>query len=557
MKDKWIFSQVLTMFCVGLHTALFVLVYAQYSSGGSPSSPCSLQHRTADVTTCLEAIRKRAEDPSMFWFGKGYASSCQGRGQFAADCYNPRATAADSLVTRLFKSRAYNPEKVDRFLEVTYFTSKGKYKACENEFTYQLEREFTLDPMTMIVMSPYELRHRPKLWWKTDPNELYTLVFYDAGYLNVKALYINIPGSNVTNGEELVEYEGPLNPTKNENPYIFMVFKQREQITLADKWKELLTQRNWQEELDEFTASHELEGPIALSWVLVSGDPYAAEVKRTRGYMNTCSYYVSEAFREKDIQFIPNATYNRETLDLNVYVNVTFEASPVFVNSCCSDYSYPSRTFSLNPIGDDTVLPAHTRGGAVVYVTLTMATAFPDTQRDFEDKNLTLAMVDPDVPLQEFGNPRLPFLHWLVTNIRGADVAAGDVVQGYMGPAPPDPKPHRYFFLLFEQPQELDPKELDFSAVNCSWAFRGRCRFDVMTMVSEHNLKLVGASWMTARFDEFVRELYIQAGMTPRCSACHGVPGYENPCPSHGNAITARKWVTMAAGIVWLVVKFW
>lgn len=90
------------------------------------------------------------------------------------------------------------------------------------------------------------------------------------------------------------------------------------------------------------------------------------------------------------------------------------------------------------------------------------------------DKLLTLVMADPNVPLPEFGNERLPFLHWLVVNIRGADVAAGDVVQGYMGPAPPDPHHHHYYYLVFEQPYKLDPDRLDYSAPNCSWAFRGR-----------------------------------------------------------------------------------
>nr|KAG5699896.1 hypothetical protein BaRGS_018195 [Batillaria attramentaria] len=301
-----------------------------------------------------------AEDPSMFWFGKKYTSTCEGRGEFEADCYNPRATEEDSLVTRIFRSREFVPEKVDRFLEVTYTTSTGKYRACENEFTYEFEREFTLDPMTELVMSPYELKDRPRMWWPSDKSSLFTLVFYDVGYFAIKALYVNIPESNVTAGEELMEYEGPLNPTRNHNPYIFLVFKQQGPITLTDKWRKLLTKRGWEEELEEFISAYELRGPVAMSWVLVSGDPYAAEVKRLRGYMNTCSHFVSE-----------------------------------------------------------------------------------------------------------------------------------------------DPKPHRYYFLLFEQEKDLEPEKLDYSAVNCSWAFRGRCRFDVMAMVSEHNLKLVGATWMTARFDEY------------------------------------------------------
>ena len=58
-----------------------------------------------------------------------------------------------------------------------------------------------------------------------------------------------------------------------------------------------------------------------------------------------------------------------------------------------------------------------------------------------------------------------------------------------------------------------------------------------MTMASEHDLTLIGVTWMIVRFDEFVREIYVQAGMNPRCAACHGVPGYADPCPSPVNSV--------------------
>ena len=84
-------------------------------------------------------------------------------------------------------------------------------------------------------------------------------------------------------------------------------------------------------------------------------------------------------------------------------------------------------------------------------------------------------MVDPDVPVQAFGNPRLPFAHWLITNIHGNQLDTGDVILPYMGPAPPDPKPHRYYWLLLQHSGgDLNPESLDYSAKNCSWDFRGR-----------------------------------------------------------------------------------
>ena len=77
----------------------------------------------------------------------------------------------------------------------------GSYKACENLYKYEFAREVSLDPLSMTVMTPYEVRAPPKLWWRTEENSLYTLLFYDVGYFAVKAMYINIPGSNFTQGE--------------------------------------------------------------------------------------------------------------------------------------------------------------------------------------------------------------------------------------------------------------------------------------------------------------------------------------------------------------------
>ena len=66
-----------------------------------------------------------------------------------------------------------------------------------------------------------------------------------------------------------------------------------------------------------------------------------------------------------------------------------------------------------------------------------------------------------------------------------------------------------------------------------------------MTMMSENELTLIGVTWMVSRYDEFVRELYVQAGMNPRCAACHGVPGYADPCPS----LVSTNYVTPSSSL--------
>jgi len=79
----------------------------------------------------------------------------------------------------------------------------------------------------------------------------------------------------------------------------------------------------------------------------------------------------------------------------------------------------------------------------------------------------TLMMVDPDAP-----NPKTHeyrhWLHWLIVNIPSSaasgdhiDVRKGHTVAAYKGPAPPaHTGPHRYVFLIYRQPQQLDTMNL-------------------------------------------------------------------------------------------------
>lgn len=62
------------------------------------------------------------------------------------------------------------------------------------------------------------------------------------------------------------------------------------------------------------------------------------------------------------------------------------------------------------------------------------------------EKLYTIVIWDPDAPQ----NPS--FLHWLVVNIPGGDVARGDTLQAYYPPSPPAGSgEHRYYVGLYEQ----------------------------------------------------------------------------------------------------------
>ncbi|CAL7938127.1 unnamed protein product [Xylocopa violacea] len=64
----------------------------------------------------------------------------------------------------------------------------------------------------------------------------------------------------------------------------------------------------------------------------------------------------------------------------------------------------------------------------------------------------TLVMTDPDAPTGKGYNRE--FKHWLVGNIPEENIAKGEVLAEYVGPAPPKGTgKHRYVFLVYKQNQ--------------------------------------------------------------------------------------------------------
>ena len=61
----------------------------------------------------------------------------------------------------------------------------------------------------------------------------------------------------------------------------------------------------------------------------------------------------------------------------------------------------------------------------------------------------TLILTNPD---GHFTEENSEYLHWMVTNIKGNDIASGQVVAPYLQPFPPFGTGfHRFVFLLFKQ----------------------------------------------------------------------------------------------------------
>ncbi|KAH7038292.1 phosphatidylethanolamine-binding protein [Microdochium trichocladiopsis] len=112
-------------------------------------------------------------------------------------------------------------------------------------------------------------------------------------------------------------------------------------------------------------------------------------------------------------------------------------------------------------------------------------------------------MIDPDAPTP--ADPKFAFWrHFVVPGLRpGEDVVKhGNVVTEYLAPGPKeDSGPHRYLFLLFEEPAGLKLTKEDVGGEE----FVQRRSFPAADFVARHGLKLAGVNWMTCAWDGYAQ----------------------------------------------------
>ncbi|VDO32496.1 unnamed protein product [Haemonchus placei] len=84
---------------------------------------------------------------------------------------------------------------------------------------------------------------------------------------------------------------------------------------------------------------------------------------------------------------------------------------------------------------------------------------------------------DLDAPSKK--DPSLSeFLHWLVVNIHGQSINSGHELASYRGPRPPKGSgPHRYYFLVFKQKNQIPRKEVE-----------SRPRFDALAFARQNGM---------------------------------------------------------------------
>ncbi|XP_073948535.1 protein D2-like isoform X2 [Choristoneura fumiferana] len=125
------------------------------------------------------------------------------------------------------------------------------------------------------------------------------------------------------------------------------------------------------------------------------------------------------------------------------------------------------------------------------------------------DQFYTLAMTDPDAPSRS--DPKFrEWHHWLVGNIPGSNVGAGETLSAYVGSGPPPGTGlHRYVFLIYAQSGKLmfDEPRLP----NTSGDKRGG--FSIAKFASKHGLgNPIAGNFYQAQYDDYVPLLYKQLG---------------------------------------------
>ncbi|KXJ80121.1 hypothetical protein RP20_CCG026444 [Aedes albopictus] len=121
----------------------------------------------------------------------------------------------------------------------------------------------------------------------------------------------------------------------------------------------------------------------------------------------------------------------------------------------------------------------------------------------------TLTMTDPDSPSP--ANPtKREYRHWVVVNVPGVDVAAGETVVEYLGSAPPENTGfHRYVFLLYKQ----RGGKLQWCDKRLSNRNPNRGNFNSTKFAEKYCLgKPIAGNFFLAQYDDYVPQ--VQASLT-------------------------------------------
>ncbi|XP_059138912.1 uncharacterized protein LOC131927198 [Physella acuta] len=500
-------------------------------------------------TSCVLQMTNMVLDKNAFWFGNSYVTSCP-PGTPDLVCSNPDPTRL-SLAARIYGLNDTDSSLAGRFQKVklanvTFNAPNGSVYACGHDFTVDRLDNFQVDPLVPTRVSGWSVNFRPEVTWEKTSNHS-TVVVWDAGYLFLHAMYINCVNGTLSSCVPIAPYMGPKNPFLRKNPYLILVFEQTQPLnqTQVSTWlRDHRIANNRMVMVSSFLSNFSsslVTSPSHMNIMSFPADPVAIEAQKNMILVNNCPHLISQLpvlhnvfkasgyypkLSDNTTMSLTSTTPYVTTLTTNI--DVTYSTEDYQVESCCEIYSLTRGMFTVDPFSDRTQRPGMVRLKPRVKLTSLNLMA----QGSIAEHIYTLFVLDVAAAQNASAtNPRY-VTHWLVTNIKNADVSTGDEVAAYFGSNPfffNQARP--YLYMLFRQPvPTLNNTTFSDFCPNGTL----RCQIQLAPVLNAWNLtELVGVTWYLAEGDGFSRmRLYSVIKSRPKDQVCADVPGYAEPCPA-------------------------
>jgi len=318
-----------------------------------------------------------------------------------------------------------------------------------------------------VVLKPSQVSSVPKVVFEPYLNkDLYTLILTDPDAPSraepsmreyVHWMVTNIPGNDIASGDEILSYQGAAPPYgTGQHRYVFTIYLQSAPVDSAyiASAKRKFAARAGVKTSTWASALGMGNFPIALTGFLAEWEESVDEIHANMGWLPP-EHLRSPGQKDVETQKVLHQAKKTlcETLKLGDIFTGAVVAGVKYtdVPTVTMDIAYRGASGESIPVVDGNQIEAKLTVKKPHQVQFT-----PRSPDDF----YTLILCDPDAPTKL--RPVLrEFIHWVVMNIPGGDVAAGVEIASYVGACPPyQSGVHRYCFCLYKQAAKFSPAEI-------------------------------------------------------------------------------------------------
>lgn len=315
-----------------------------------------------------------------------------------------------------------------------------------------------------------QVQKTPTFSWPVEDGALYTLAMIDPDAPSrakpslrefLHFLVGNVPGTDISKSDMLAMYIGPA-PPKDSGPhrYVFLAYKQPSHIRFDfEQLKDDSYAGRPKFSIRKFAAEYKLGSPVAGNYYQAQYDDSASKASKRGARANGPPAAAMEELAPGIVDVAPTKT-----------IKVDY-ATGVSVDN--------GNELTPTQVQDQPSISWEAEDGALYF----------------------LAMIDPDAPSRQ--DPSVgEVIHWQVANVPGNDISKGDVKFEYRGSgAPKGTGLHRYIFLVFKQPGQLN---LGQERV-VKRSRKGRLNWSLRKFAKEHKLgNPIAGNFFVAQWDEYV-----------------------------------------------------